>query len=227
MEAAEQGSGVTCGIRQGRAQNPGRNGDKTHIYELGGSGVWGGAPRAAPEAVSSKLTLAATGFVVGEGARWWFLDVPDDGVLVELLFGDEFVHDGEADVRHVVGQVVREFLPRGEDSVAEAAGFVLGQLGGFLKALFDFDPGRDVCQRVSAVKMIEEVIAPGELFAAVVDVAGPPPDMPVRSILVEHPVGLPLEHLALIATLPCAGEGLNVLVHMIGPVTRYLELLCR
>jgi len=58
MEAAEQGSGVTCGIRladkqrscrafvavvEACARNPGRDGDKTHICERGFT-VRGGAP---------------------------------------------------------------------------------------------------------------------------------------------------------------------------------------
>jgi hypothetical protein len=60
MQAAKRGSGVTCGIRLAGEQKEvlrfRRDGDKTHICELG-IRVWGGTPRAA----SARLPPAALG----------------------------------------------------------------------------------------------------------------------------------------------------------------------
>ena len=133
----------------------------------------------------------------------------------------------EADLLHVLGQVVREFLPRGKGFAAEAAGFVLGQPDGVLTALFGCVLGLAGSEPVHVAQMPDEVPAPNLPSAAVADVAGPRLERPVNFVLVRHPVGLLLEHLGLLATLPCAGEGLNIFVHMIDPVMRCFEFLRR
>lgn len=131
----------------------------------------------------------------------------------------------------------RELLLRLERLAVEPARLALGRLVCILVAVVHLLPGRVAAgagrfgpiyrlrELVLAYEVVEEVVAPEALVAAVADVARLLLEVAVPFVLVADLVGLALEHLKVIIALPSTGKGLDVLVHVLGPVRRLLELL--
>lgn len=133
----------------------------------------------------------------------------------------------------MLGQMDRQLLPRWEGLATEAARLLLRSLLCLNVTLFNLLPGRIAATRplhgslgldlrlrelVFPHKMLQEVVATVTSMAAFLHVAGPPLQVSMALILVADPISLPLEDLGISALVPCTGEGLHILVYVLGPV---------
>jgi hypothetical protein len=175
----------------------------------------------------------------GGKVSWWeILDWADDSILSKVL-GRNKPQDRQADVLHVLGKVHSQFLPRGEGLATEPAGLVLGPIRSLDVAPFDLLPGKVTAaslfdgglgldlglgEFVFADEMLQEVVASVAGVPAVFDITRPPFKMAVAFVLMTNPVSFSLEHLRVAAPVPRAREGLDVLVHMLGPIRRLDKL---
>lgn len=137
-------------------------------------------------------------------------------------------------------QVYGELLPSWKHFAAKSAGLILRAGRCLNMTLFNllpcrihsastlhgslvFDFGLQVL--VFAHQMLQKIVPSVARVSTIVHITRPPFQMPVTFVFVTDPVSFTLEYFWISALVPCTGERLHVLMYMLCPVGRLLELL--